>query len=74
MRALEELRAEGRALHVGVSNFSAYELREAQRYAPVCANEVGYNLFDRRCEREMFLTAQQLGVGIMAHGRWPTAY
>src|SRR4030081_3432884 len=68
MRALEELRAEGKALHVGVSNFSAYELREAQRYAPVCANEVGYNLFDRRWEREMFPTAQQLGVGIMAYG------
>jgi aryl-alcohol dehydrogenase-like predicted oxidoreductase len=68
MRALEELRAEGKALHVGVSNFSAYELREARRHAPVCANEVGYNLFDRRWEREMFPTAQELGVGIMAYG------
>ena len=68
MRALEELRAEGKALHVGVSNFSAYELRQAQRHAPVCANEVGYNLFDRRWEREMFPTAQELGVGIMAYG------
>ncbi len=66
MRALEELRAEGKALHVGVSNFSAYELGEARKFAPVCANEVGYNLFDRRWEREMFPTAEQLGVGIMA--------
>jgi len=68
MRALEELRAEGKALHIGVSNFSAYELREARKQAPVCANEVGYNLFDRRWEREMFPTAQELGVGIMAYG------
>jgi aryl-alcohol dehydrogenase-like predicted oxidoreductase len=68
MRALEELRSEGKARHVGVSNFSAYELGEARRYAPVCANEVGYNLFDRRWEREMFPTAQELGVGIMAYG------
>jgi len=68
MRALEELRAEGKALHVGVSNFSAYELGEARKFAPVCANEVGYNLFDRRWEREMFPTAEQLGVGIMAYG------
>ncbi|MCA1644248.1 MAG: aldo/keto reductase [Chloroflexi bacterium] len=68
MRALEELRAEGKARHVGVSNSSAYELREARRYAPVCANQVGYNLFDRRWEREMFATAQELGVGIMAYG------
>jgi aryl-alcohol dehydrogenase-like predicted oxidoreductase len=68
MRALEELRTQGKALHVGVSNFSAYELREAQRHAPVCANEVGYNLFDRRWERAMFATAQELGIGIMAYG------
>jgi len=68
MRALEELRQEGKALHVGVSNFSPYELREARKYAPICANQVGYNLFDRRWEREMFSTAQELGVGIMAYG------
>ena len=68
MRALEELRTEGKVLHVGVSNFSAYELREARRGAPICANQVGYNLFDRRWEREMFPTAQELGVGVMAYG------
>jgi aryl-alcohol dehydrogenase-like predicted oxidoreductase len=68
MRALEELRAEGKALHVGVSNFSAYELREARQYAPICANQVGYNLFDRRWEHEMFPTAQELGIGVMAYG------
>lgn len=68
MRALEELRTSGNALHVGVSNFSAYELGVAQKYAPICANEVGYNLFDRRWEHEMFPTAQELGVGIMAYG------
>jgi aryl-alcohol dehydrogenase-like predicted oxidoreductase len=68
MRALEELRAEGKALHVGVSNFSAYELREARQHAPIRANQVGYNLFDRRWEREMFPTAQELGIGVMAYG------
>src|SRR5438105_10317691 len=68
MRALEELRTEGKARHVGVSNFSAYELREARKYAPITANQVGYNLFDRRWEREMFLTAQELGIGVMAYG------
>jgi aryl-alcohol dehydrogenase-like predicted oxidoreductase len=68
MRALEELRSEGKALHIGVSNFSAYELREARQHAPVCANQVGYNLFDRRWEHEMFPTAQELSVGIMAYG------
>jgi aryl-alcohol dehydrogenase-like predicted oxidoreductase len=68
MRALEDLRAEGKALHVGVSNFSAYELRVAREHAPICANQVGYNLFDRRWERAMFPTAQELGIGVMAYG------
>jgi aryl-alcohol dehydrogenase-like predicted oxidoreductase len=68
MRALQDLRREGKALHVGVSNYSAHELREARRHAPVCANQVGYNLFDRRWEQEMFPTARELGVGIMAYG------
>src|SRR5438876_7607835 len=47
MRALEELHQEGKALNVGVSNYTAYELREARKGAPITANQVGYNLFDR---------------------------
>jgi aryl-alcohol dehydrogenase-like predicted oxidoreductase len=68
MRALEELRQEGKTLHVGVSNYTSYELRETKQHAPITANQVGYNLFDRRWEREMFSTAQELGIGIMAYG------
>jgi aryl-alcohol dehydrogenase-like predicted oxidoreductase len=68
MRALEELKAEGKTRHVGVSNYTAYELREARGQVPICANQVGFNLFDRRWEREMFPTAREIGVGIMAYG------
>ena len=68
MKALEELRQEGKALNVGVSNYTSYELTEARKGAPITANQVGYNLFDRRWERHMFPTAQELGIGIMAYG------
>ncbi len=68
MKALEELRQEGKALNVGVSNYTSYELTEARKGAPITANQVGYNLFDRRWERQMFPTAQELGIGIMAYG------
>jgi aryl-alcohol dehydrogenase-like predicted oxidoreductase len=68
MRALEDLRTEGKARYVGVSNYNAYELRRAKQAAPLIANQVGYNLFDRRWEREMFPTAQELGIGVMAYG------
>src|SRR5918994_2748704 len=68
MRALDDLVTEGKARYIGVSNFTAYELRECRRHAPICANQVGYNLFDRRWEHEMFPTAQELGIGVMAYG------
>ena len=68
MRALEELRTEGKTRYIGVSNYNAYELRRAKQAAPLIANQVGYNLFDRRWEREMFPAAQELGIGVMAYG------
>lgn len=68
MRALNDLRAAGKARYVGVSNFSAAQLGESRHHAPLVANQVGYNLFDRRWEFEMMPTAKELGVGIMAYG------
>lgn len=68
MRALSDLVTEGKARYIGVSNFTAHELRESRGHAPICANQVGYNLFDRRWEHEMFPTAQELGIGVMAYG------
>ncbi len=68
MGALNDLLAAGKVRDVGVSNFSAAQLREARALAPIIANQVGYNLFDRRWERAMFAAAADLGVGIMAYG------
>jgi aryl-alcohol dehydrogenase-like predicted oxidoreductase len=68
MKALTELQQEGKTRYVGVSNYSSYELGVAKKLAPLCANQVGYNMFDRRWERAMFPTARELGVGIMAYG------
>jgi aryl-alcohol dehydrogenase-like predicted oxidoreductase len=67
-RALNDLREAGKVRYVGVSNFSATQLREVHALAPVITNQVGYNLFDRRWEHAMFSTAGELGVGIMAYG------
>ncbi|MAG37682.1 MAG: hypothetical protein CL878_15715 [Dehalococcoidia bacterium] len=68
MRGLSDLVASGKARYVGVSNFEAAQLRECAGPGPVVTNQVGYNLFDRRWELEMFPTAKELGVGIMAYG------
>ncbi|MGI8422676.1 MAG: aldo/keto reductase, partial [Chloroflexota bacterium] len=68
MRALEDIRKAGKARYVGVSNFHPHMLVEAKQTAPIVTNQVGYNLFDRRWERLMFPTAEELGIGIMAYG------
>jgi aryl-alcohol dehydrogenase-like predicted oxidoreductase len=68
MGSLNELVQSGKTRYVGVSNFTADMLRASQPHAEICANQVGYNLFDRRWERQMFPTARELGIGIMAYG------
>jgi aryl-alcohol dehydrogenase-like predicted oxidoreductase len=68
MGALNEAVQAGKARYLGVSNFRAEQLRACAPLAPLIANQVGYNLFDRRWEREMFATAGSLGIGIMAYG------
>ena len=68
MRALVDIQKAGKARYIGVSNYHPQMLREARRYAPIITNQVGYNLFDRRWERQMFPTARELGLGVMAYG------
>lgn len=68
MQALVDIQKAGKARYLGVSNYHPQMLREAKRYAPIITNQVGYNLFDRRWERQMFATARELGIGVMAYG------
>lgn len=68
MTALREIVAMGKARYIGVSNFNAAQLRACADLAPLIANQVGYNMFDRRWERAMFPTAGEVGAGIMAYG------
>jgi len=68
MRALVELRDSGKARYIGVSNFSPGQMADCLQYGPLHANQVGYNLFDRRYERETFAFCQDHGIGVMAYG------
>jgi len=65
--ALQEVRRSGKAHYVGVSNFTAAQLQECLGAGPVTANQVGYNLFDRRLE-ETIDFCRDHGIGIMAYG------
>jgi aryl-alcohol dehydrogenase-like predicted oxidoreductase len=73
MRALASLLREGKVRQVGVSNFSASQMRRAQAalreegYALV-SNQVRFNLLDRRIEDNGVLeAARELGMSVIAY-------
>lgn len=73
MDAMADLVEAGKIQSVGVSNFSARQMRRAhaalrRRGLPLAANQVEYSLLDRRIETSGILqTAQELGVTIIAY-------
>ncbi|MGO9220909.1 MAG: aldo/keto reductase [Streptosporangiaceae bacterium] len=56
---LAELKAEGKIRHVGVSNFSAEQVEEAQRIVPVVSVQNRYNVNDRSSEPVLDLCTQE---------------
>jgi aryl-alcohol dehydrogenase-like predicted oxidoreductase len=65
--ALEEIRQSGKARYIGVSNYELDDLKASVDLAPITANQVVYNLFDRRNEPGIAF-AREHGVGVMTHG------
>ena len=57
--ALAELKAEGKIRHIGVSNFSAGQVQEAQRIVPVVSVQNRYNSSDRSSEPVLDLCTQE---------------
>ena len=56
---LADLKAEGKIRHVGVSNLSAEQVREAQQIVPVVSVQNRYNVNDRSSEPVVDLCTQQ---------------
>lgn len=73
MDAMADLVESGKIRAVGVSNFSASQMRRAhqalaRRGIPLASNQVRYNLLDRKIETSGVLeTARELGVTIIAY-------
>ncbi|MDQ0593606.1 aryl-alcohol dehydrogenase-like predicted oxidoreductase [Chryseobacterium ginsenosidimutans] len=57
---------EGKVRHLGVSEISADQLRQANAIYPVSALEIGYSLADRQIENELLPAAKELGIGVIA--------
>ena len=70
MRAMEELVDRGVVRYIGVSNFSAAQMQEAQaamsKYPIVC-NQVLYNLKRRGIERDLIPYCEEQGITVMAY-------
>ena len=57
--AIAELKDEGKIRHVGISNVTEDELREAQRIVPIVSVQNRYNVTDRRSESMVDLCEQE---------------
>jgi aryl-alcohol dehydrogenase-like predicted oxidoreductase len=68
MEALEKLRAAGKIRHYGVSNFTVEMMETCEQHGHLAANQVGYNMFDRRMEAAVLPYCQAQGIGFMAYG------
>jgi diketogulonate reductase-like aldo/keto reductase len=79
MRAMCELVKDRRVRHVGLSNFSVSEIREARRYldgVDIVSDQVEYNLFDRFIEKAVLPYCTDEGLTVIAYspldkGRFP---
>jgi len=68
IRAMEDLKAAGKIRHYGVSNFSPAMMAAAEYAGHLAANQVGYNLFDRRVENAVLPFCRERGIGFMGYG------
>jgi diketogulonate reductase-like aldo/keto reductase len=70
MRALEALVEQGKSRFVGVSNFDAGEMIEAESYlrnVPLACNQVLYNLGARGVEHRVLPAARERGIAVVAY-------
>jgi aryl-alcohol dehydrogenase-like predicted oxidoreductase len=64
---LAELKEEGLVRHIGVSNFSAPELRRIQQIAPVETLQPPYSLVAREVEQQLLPFAEREGIGVIVY-------
>ncbi|RFZ94035.1 aldo/keto reductase [Mucilaginibacter conchicola] len=61
-----DLVKEGKVRHIGVSEITPAQLREANNVHPISALEIGYSLADRQIEAELLPVAKELSIAVVA--------
>ena len=65
--AMAELKERGLVRHIGVSNFSAGQLRRIASIAPVGTIQPPYSLIDRAAETDVLPLAERDGIGVIVY-------
>jgi aryl-alcohol dehydrogenase-like predicted oxidoreductase len=65
--ALAELVAEGKVLHIGLSEAAAATIRRAQAVHPIAALQTEYSLWTRDPEAELLPLLRELGIGFVPY-------
>ncbi|MFN8034791.1 MAG: aldo/keto reductase [Acidimicrobiia bacterium] len=68
MDALDEIVRQGKARFVGVSNFRPEEVEACMKTRRVDIVQYGYNMFDRRLQRDILPYCEEHGIGFMSYG------
>jgi aryl-alcohol dehydrogenase-like predicted oxidoreductase len=68
MGALDDLVRDGKVRFVGLSNFKREEIEACMRVRRVDVVQYGWNMFDRRMQRDIFPYCEEQGIGVMAYG------
>lgn len=73
LRAFEDLVRSGKVLHIGLSNYPAWQVVTAlwtadrRNFAPIACVQTLYNLLDRDVERELIPACQRYGLGLVPY-------
>jgi myo-inositol catabolism protein IolS len=67
MRALNDLKTQGKIRAIGVSNFSRARIEEATRYGRIDSLQPPYSLFWRQAERETLSYCAANGITVLAY-------
>jgi len=67
LRAMNDLKAQGKIRAIGVSNFNLQQLIEAGRYADIDSLQPPYSLFWRMVEKELLPYCRQQGITVLAY-------